>query len=170
VVSDGEGEGIPMMLRVMAAASAPLLISVGGSRCVRLGGSSSASGTPVTLGARDGSTIIVPESEAGWLGRAILLENTWEDSVVGGGEEVGDAEELGRDEVAWVVGAGVAVTVDGSVARGGAPATIPCDVGTAKAVEEDDEVVLVKVWLDFFGLFGLLGLLGLFGLDGGLEL
>ena len=154
-----------MMLRVMAAASAPLLINVGGSGRVRLGESSSPTGMPVTLGARDGSIVIVPEAD--WLGRAILLENTWEDSVVGGGEEVGDAEELGRDEVAWVVGAGVAVTVDGSVARGGAPATIPCDVGTAKAVEEDDEVVLVKVWLDFFGLFGLLGL---FGLDGGLEL
>ena len=67
----------------------------------------------------------------------------------------------------WFVGAGVSVAVDGAVTNGGAPATIPCDVGTsARAVEEDDDEVLVKVWLDFFGLLGLLGLLGLFGLFG----
>ena len=168
MVSDGNVGHIPIMLRVMAAASAPLLINVGGSGRVRLGGSSSPTGTPVTLGARDGSTVIV--SEADWLGRAILLENTWEERVVGGGEEVGDAEELGCDEVTWVVGAGVSVAVDDSMTKGGAPATIPCDVGTTRAVEEDDEVVLVKVWLDFFGLLGLFGLFGLFGLEGGLEL
>lgn len=53
----------------MAAASAPLLISVGSGR-VLLGASFSPTGLPVKAGGGDIDTVVV----TGWLGEAVLLE------------------------------------------------------------------------------------------------
>lgn len=119
------------MLKVMAAASAPLLISVGSGR-VRRGASSSPTGTPVIVGRCDDTSEIVV---AGCVGRAILLEKTCEVKELDGAEEVGDLEdlgdlresgdvvELGRDDVTTVV------DVDRLAICGGAIAPMPWDVG-----------------------------------------
>jgi len=110
---------LPIILRVTAAASAPLLISVGSGR-VLLGGSLSSAGFLVNPGGGGGSTEIVVVR--GCVGRATFVEKSFvvlEDENV---EEVGEAVELNCVEV----------TVDAdvvTVAPGGAIAPIPCDVG-----------------------------------------
>lgn len=81
---------VPMMLKVIAAASAPLLINVGSGR-VRRGGSSSPTGTPVRVGG--GSDDGEIELEMGCVGRAILLEKIREIVDVGDTGDVGDAVE-----------------------------------------------------------------------------
>lgn len=143
------------MLRVMAAASAPLLIKVGSGR-VRRGASFSPTGTPVALGSRDGANEIVARVDC--VGRATLLENTCEDLDVGGKGETGDAVELGRNEVTAVVEVEVEVGLDGLVTcGGGATAPMPCDVGVKVKAAEDDNVVALDearadvpedIWLD----------------------
>jgi hypothetical protein len=84
-----------------------LLIRVGSGRVLR-GGSFSATGFPVTSGGGGGKIKIVVT--VGCVGRAILLEKTWVLlEVVEEGEagETGDAEELGRVDVATVVNTSV---------------------------------------------------------------
>lgn len=105
------------MLRVMAAASAPLLIKVGSGR-VRRGGSSSATGTPLKDGRGDADA--ETELEAGCVGLTILVEKIFETEEVG---EIGEASDA--------VDVGLVVTVavvEESVTCGGAIASTPRDV------------------------------------------
>lgn len=90
-------ENIPMILKVIAAASAPLLIKVGSGR-VRRGGSSPPTGTPVRVGGVSDDAEL--ELVKGSVGRAILVEKICEiedvlfiEDVVDTGE-VGDAAEV----------------------------------------------------------------------------
>lgn len=88
---------VPNILRVIAAASAPLLISVGSGRVLR-GVSFSSAGLPVTP--EDGcsgnnETVVM----LGCVGRAILLERSWVvlvvEELVENDAGVGDAIAVG---------------------------------------------------------------------------
>lgn len=143
------------MLKVMAAASAPLLINVGSGR-VRRGGSSSPTGTPLIVGAFVDTTEIVLE---GCVGRAILVEKTCEDVELEDAEDLGDmgefgdfgesgdlgesgdAVELGRSDVTIVVVVIESVTCGGC----GAIAPMPSVVGASVNAAGGDEVVVVEV-------------------------
>jgi|SRR5690242_8757008 len=105
-----------MILKVIAAASAPLLIKVGSGR-VRRGGLSSPTGSPVRVGGVSDATEL--ELVKGCVGRAILLEKICDiedvlfiEDVVDIGE-VGDAAEVVCVELVVNL---VDIVVGGSVA------------------------------------------------------
>lgn len=126
------------MLRVTAAASAPLLISVG-SGLVRRGGSFSSVGLPVKPGGGGGSIEIVVV--AGCVGRAILLEkksDVREDVNVG--EDVELEEEAAAPDLVEVV-----IDVNVVVTRGGTVAPVPCDEMVFVMAGEEDDLVLLAV-------------------------
>lgn len=120
------------MLRVIAAASAPLLINVGSGRVCR-GGSSSSTGTPVTLGGGGGNTETVVVT--GCDGRPVLPEKTCEDVEAGEKGEASDVVEVDHVEVT--------IVVDGLVTCGGATAPIPRDVGVCMRAGEELDVELL---------------------------
>ena len=147
---------LPMMLRVMAAASAPLLMIVGWGR-VRRGGSLSPTGTPVTFVGGGGNTETVADADR--VGRAILLEKISDDEVSVAEEDAvdagdfGDFGELGESGESGAASDPVdvgrievtTVVLVWSVGRGrGATAAMPWVVGAiVKGCEEVDVEVLV---------------------------